>query len=144
MEKMAEKAFNYFKEGYSCSESVVRAAYDEKLTNNDISVENLTRIASAFSGGMGESGCLCGAVAGVQIVLGSMLGRYDAKVSPVATKALSKKIVTLFREKRNATCCKALSAGYDFHSPERRENCSLIVNDAVEVFKKVISEAKNM
>ena len=45
MSDFSKKAEDKFMEGYSCSESVVRAAYDEGLIDNSVSVELLTRIA---------------------------------------------------------------------------------------------------
>ena len=42
--------------------------------------EELLSAATSFSGGMG-SGCLCGAIAGSQIVLGYVLGRSNARAA---------------------------------------------------------------
>lgn len=124
-----------FEQGYSCSESIVRAAYESNLINSDVDIKLLNKLASAFSGGMGESGCLCGAVAGAQIVLGSILGREDKDIFPKDIKAASRKLVESFKEKRKVTCCKALSAGYEFHSQERRQNCVGIVKDVAEILE---------
>ncbi len=55
---MKEKAVNYYKQGYSCSESIIHAAMDKGFCS-----QTLLAVATAFSGGM-SSGCLCGAVAG--------------------------------------------------------------------------------
>ena len=60
---MKEKAIENYKNGYSCSESVVKAAIDSRLCD-----ESLLACATPFSAGM-SSGCLCGAVAGAQLVL---------------------------------------------------------------------------
>ena len=70
-----ERATEYFKNGYSCSESVVKAAIDKGLVH-----ESALPLATAFSGGIG-SGCLCGAVAGMQIIIGAMYGRDDKAVT---------------------------------------------------------------
>lgn len=59
-----KKATEYFMQGYSCSESIVKAAIEKGLVN-----ENILPLASPFSGGL-SSGCLCGAVAGMQLVFG--------------------------------------------------------------------------
>ena len=61
---LKDKAAQYYKQGYSCSESVVMAAIDEGLCD-----KSLLACATPFSGGM-SSGCLCGAVAGAQLVIG--------------------------------------------------------------------------
>ena len=53
--------------------------------------EELLSAATSFSGGMG-SGCLCGAIAGSQIVLGYVLGRSNAR-------AAAKKFIEEFKKK---------------------------------------------
>lgn len=128
-----------YTEGYSCSEAMVKAASELKLINKTVDPEFLIQIASSFSGGM-SSGCLCGAAAGAQIVIGSMFGRKDKNVSPKEIKEISKDFVDRFKEKRKVTCCKALTAGFDFSSPERRQNCIGIVEDASEILEELINE----
>ena len=63
------RAAEYFQNGYSCSESMIKWAIDEGLVSAD-----LLPVATSFSGGMGV-GCLCGAVAGAQMIIGSLYGR---------------------------------------------------------------------
>ena len=63
------KAVEYFNQGYSCSESIVMEAIEKGLVPKE-----LLPVATSFSGGMG-SGCLCGAIAGSQIVLGYLFGK---------------------------------------------------------------------
>lgn len=69
------KAAEYFNNGYSCSESIIMEAIKKGLVP-----EELLSVATSFSGGMG-SGCLCGAIAGSQMVLGYVLGRSNARVA---------------------------------------------------------------
>ena len=140
MSNLNKKAAELFQEGFSCSEAIVHAAYECKIIDQNLNPEYLNQIVSAFSGGMGESGCLCGAVAGAQMVLGSVFGRKDTKTPPKNMKAISKSFVDKFKEKRKATCCRVLTAGYDFHSPERRQNCATIVADVAELLENHIKE----
>lgn len=129
---MKERAVNYYKQGYSCSESVVLAAIDKNLCD-----KNLLPIATSFSGGM-SSGCLCGAVAGAQMVLGANFGKENSKNNEESARAKAKEFIDEFKTKRKATCCKILSAGYDFHSPERKQNCTCIVEECAEILEKLI------
>lgn len=137
---LIQKAAELFNQGYSCSESIVRAAIELNIVDNKFDIENLTRIASAFSGGMGESGCLCGAIAGAQIVLGCTFGRSNTDTSPKNIKALSGQFVQKFKDKRSVTCCRALTKGFDFHSAERRNHCLSIVSDVAEILENHIKE----
>ncbi len=124
---MKEKAVNYYKQGYSCSESVVQAAIDEGLCD-----KNLLSAATAFSGGM-SSGCLCGAVAGAQMVLGANFGKNNFKGNEETARAKAKEFIDEFKKKRKATCCKALTAGLDFGSVERKQNCASLVEECTEI-----------
>ena len=68
---MKQIALDYFKNWYSCSESIVKAAADKGYCSED-----LVKIATPFSGGM-SVGCLCGAIAGAQIVIGAIFNKED-------------------------------------------------------------------
>lgn len=129
---MKEKAVNYYKQGYSCSESVVQAAIDEGLCD-----KNLLAVATAFSGGM-SSGCLCGAVAGAQMVLGANFGKGNLKNNDETARAKAKEFIEEFKKKRKATCCKVLTAGFEFSSPERKQNCSQLVEECAEILGNTI------
>ena len=75
------KAAEYFNQGYSCCESIVKEAIEKGLVP-----EELLPVATSFSGGMG-SGCLCGAIAGSQIVLGWLYGRENKNGNEVCARA---------------------------------------------------------
>jgi len=129
---MKEKAINYFKQGYSCSESVVHAAIDAGLCD-----KSLLAVATIFSGGM-SSGCLCGAVAGAQIVLGANFGKQNSKNNEEIARAKAKEFVEEFKKKRKATCCKVLTAGLEFTSPERKQNCASLVAECSEILENLV------
>lgn len=134
MSDIKAKSAELFLQGYSCSEAIVRAAYECSMIDPKTDINLLNKIASPFSGGM-SSGCLCGAVVGAQMILGVLLGREDLNESPQIVKNSAKELIENFKSKRKVTCCKALSAGYDFHSPERRQNCVNIVKDVAEILE---------
>lgn len=134
MSNLSEKAVKLYNQGYSCSQALVKSAYDSKLISHNMDVDLLCNIALPFSAGMG-SGCLCGAVAGAQMVLGIVA---DENPSSKNAKVLAKEYIDQFKVKRKVTCCKALTAKYEFGSPERRENCMSIVQDAAEILSEVL------
>lgn len=131
---MKNKAVNYYKQGYSCSESVIHAAIDEGLCD-----KSLLCIATAFSGGM-SSGCLCGAVAGAQIVLGANFGKQNSKNNEESARAKAKEFIEEFKKNRKATCCRVLTAGLEFGSPERKQNCTTLVEECSEILEKMVKE----
>jgi hypothetical protein len=72
-------------------------------------------MAEAFGGGIGKSGCLCGAVAGGVMALG--LSGHPER---------SGKLVAAFRDEFLTTCCRGLSKDYRWLSDEHLANCRRI------------------
>ena len=129
-----ELAPRYFlEEGYSCSESIARAAVELGLGD-----ESIISIATSFSGGMG-SGCLCGAVAGAQMVLGLLHGKNKDNIARVLAKEFYKKFVEIHK----VTCCKILTKDFkDFHSKERKEHCANMVFECSKMLDEILKETK--
>lgn len=131
---MKTKAVDYYKQGFSCSESIIQAAIDEGLCD-----KSLLSVATAFSGGM-SSGCLCGAVAGVQIVLGANYGKQNSKNNEESSRAMAKEFIEEFKKSRKATCCRVLTAGLEFGSPERKQNCTHLVEECAVILEKLLEK----
>lgn len=131
---MKEKAVEYYKQGYSCSESVIGAAIDAGLCD-----KSLLAVATAFSGGM-SSGCLCGAVAGAQMVLGANYGKQNLKNNEEKARAKAKEFIEEFKSRRKATCCRVLTAGLDFGSPERKQNCTNLVAECAQILEEMVNQ----
>jgi len=129
-----ELAPKYFlEEGYSCSESIARAAVDLGLCD-----ESIISIATSFSGGMG-SGCLCGAVAGAQMIIGLLHGKNKDNTARILAKEFYKR----FTETHKVTCCKILTKDFeDFHSKERKEHCANMVFECSVILDEILKEAK--
>lgn len=131
---MKNRAVEYFKNGYSCSESIIKAAADEGLCDN-----SLISAATSFSGGM-SSGCLCGAVAASQIIAGFHFGRNNSFGNEVSAREKAAFIVEEFKNRNKLTCCRVLSAGLT--GVERKERCSKYVADCCEILEQVLNKAK--
>ena len=132
--KFVDIAPIYFKEkGYSCSESIAKAAVDLGLVD-----ENFINTATAFSGGMG-SGCLCGAVAGSQMVIGLLFGKFKDNSARIKAKEFYKR----FTDTHKVTCCKVLTKNFeDFHGADRKSHCINMVYDCSKILDEIIEEAK--
>lgn len=126
------KAVEYFKNGYSCSESIIKAAAEEGLCPME-----LLPIATSFSGGM-SSGCVCGAIAAAQMIAGYNFGRENSKGNEVLARAKAKEIVEEFKKRNKVTCCRVLSGGLE--GVARKERCSKYVADACEILEEVMNE----
>lgn len=127
------KAVEYFMtQGFSCCESIVKWGIDEGLCPPEV-----LSAATAFSGGMG-SGCLCGAVAGAQIIIGSQFGRDNKYGNEYLGRVKAKELIQKFTEKHKATCCRVLTRGMDMASPERKAHCANMVEECENLVKEVL------
>jgi C_GCAxxG_C_C family probable redox protein len=127
---MKTKASNYYKQGFSCSESIVKAAIDANLCNKE-----LLTVSTVFSSGM-SSGCLCGAVAGAQLVLGCCYGLNNKYNNPEIAREKAREFINKFKAKRKTTCCRALTAGLE--GTARRDNCNLLVEECAEILEDMV------
>lgn len=127
---MKEKAIYYFNNGYSCSESIVRAAVEEGLCPKD-----LLPCATTFSGGM-SSGCICGAISGAQIVLGYNFGRENVKGNEVIAREKAAEFVEEFKKRNKVTCCRILSK--DVEPQNKKAHCSKFVGDGAEILESLL------
>ena len=130
-------ATDYFNNGYSCSESMIKWAIDENLVS-----EELLSVATSFSGGMGV-GCLCGAVAGAQMILGAQFGRNNKYGNETIARAKAKEFMQKFMETHKATCCRVLTKGLEMASPERKAHCTNMVNDCQNLVKDLLKIEKS-
>ena len=125
----AEKAKEYFKNGYNCCQAVVLAFCDAV----DVDEKTALLIASSFGGGVGRLRQICGAVSGMAIILGLKQGYIDPKASDekMSHYADIRKLAEEF-EKINGSyiCEKLLDSG--------KKPCAELVYDAAELLDKMI------
>lgn len=63
-----QKAYECFKQGYNCAQAVIMAFADDLPIDEEL----LLKISSAFGGGFARTRNLCGAVAGIGMVMGAL------------------------------------------------------------------------
>ena len=126
------KAVQYFMNGYSCSESIIKEAVDSGLCDN-----SLLPAATSFSGGIG-SGCLCGAVSASLMIIGYVFGKENHFKNDVIARQLAKEFIEKFKVSHKCTCCKILSKGFEMHSPERKKHCCNFVEFCSNTLNEMI------
>ena len=128
---MKDKAVEYFiNKGYSCAESIIMVSAEAGLCD-----KSLLPCATAFSGGMG-SGCLCGAVAAAQMVIGHNFGKENSYNNELLARSKAKELVEKFKERNKVTCCKALTAGLE--GAARKQHCCKMVADSAEILEEIV------
>lgn len=130
-------AGEYFNNGYSCSESMIKWAIDEGLVSEDI-----LPLATPFSGGMG-AGCICGAIVGAQMIIGSQYGRDNKFENENIARAKAKELIHRFMEKHKATCCRVLTRGMEFSGPNRKAHCTNMVDDCQKIVNDLLNSEKS-
>lgn len=125
-----EKALEYFKNGYSCSECIVQACIDSGICD-----KSLLPCATTFSAGM-SSGCVCGSVSGAQLVLGYVFGRNNKYGNKISAREKAHTFVEEFIKRNKITCCRVLCSGLE--GSVKKEHCSKLVADSCEILEDLL------
>lgn len=141
-----EKALNFRKSGFNCSQSVFAAFCPE----NGIPENNGLKIACAFGAGMGRQQLTCGAATGALMVLGLKygMGLNDPPEKKNLTYSKTTEFTREFREKHGSINCRELLDGLDMNDPEDYRKiiekglfvsrCNKYVEDAVKILEKMM------
>ena len=139
-EHFSKKAVNYFDQGYNCAQSVLLTMQEYYGIPEN---KSIPKIATAFGGGIGRLGSLCGALTGAIIAIGLKYGTNE----PILEKKekaykLTQKFYEQFVNTSGSQFCKEL-IGFDLTDPEelerarkskvREEKCLNFVEKAVEI-----------
>jgi C_GCAxxG_C_C family probable redox protein len=148
---LEEEAVKYFMDGYNCAESVLLAFLNSWSKYFRMGVTSAA--ASAFGGGMGRMGHVCGALSGGLIVIGLAVGRTEGKDDEGRKEAYSeaKRLFQSFQERWGALSCRELT-GCDLSTREgfskyrdlkiHETKCSEIVKDTVKTLTAILRERK--
>ena len=102
----AERAKEYFKNGYNCSQAVVLAFAD--LMGLDETT--LLKIAQPFGGGLGRLRLTCGAISGMALVVGAL--KADPSLGGKKnTYAIVQTLCEKFKQECGSLLCGELLAG---------------------------------
>ncbi|NEU05963.1 C-GCAxxG-C-C family (seleno)protein [Clostridium senegalense] len=119
-----KKVLDFHKEGYNCSESIIKAINEEN--NLDIPVS----IATPFGGGM-SVGTTCGAITGAMMVLGATKGRENAK-NPNEARKYGKLLMNKIKEEYGTFDCIELK--------RKGVSCDEIIEYAYDALKEIMDE----
>ncbi|WP_296829778.1 C-GCAxxG-C-C family protein [uncultured Megasphaera sp.] len=108
MEDVKKLAAAYHEAGNNCAETVVKVCNDCLELN--LPQETL-RMVSVLGGGVAGSGCLCGALNGACLVLGSLVGRTepDEKTKAEINQPV-REFEKIWLDRFKATCCRVLKS----------------------------------
>ena len=140
---LCEKAATRFLEGYNCAQSVLLTMFEHWNGENEL----IPKIATAFGGGIGRCGSLCGALTGGVMALGTKYGTNEPSLEKrLQAYELAQKFYKQFERHHGSVLCREL-IGYDLSNPEElekarkakvfEEKCVNFVKKTVETLVKL-------
>lgn len=136
--EVRSRAGNKFKNGLNCSEAIVHTF--NELLNNPLNSEAL-KMATGFGGGLGQAGCMCGALTGSVMVLGLFKGRFDSVMDREPAYNLAHEFHDRFEKAYGATCCRVLNL-HPYDSPEHLRGCLKLTGGTAKLLMEFIQEKK--
>ena len=146
-----EQAISYFKEGYNCTQAVV-LCFKDILT---IDANELLKIASPFGGGLSRMRETCGAVSGMVLVLGNLIGYSTPELGEKKHELYknTQEILKIFEEKYGSLTCRVLlnlNNKHDDPKPSVRDHsffekrpCPELIGGAAEILEDFLKR-KNL
>jgi len=114
---LCEKAAARFLEGYNCAQSVLLTMFEYWNGENEL----IPKIATAFGGGIGRCGSVCGALTGGVMALGIKYGTNEPSLEKrLKAYELAQKLFKRFEKQHGSVQCRDL-IGYDLSVPEELE-----------------------
>ena len=149
--KKSEKAVEYFRNKFNCSQSVFTVfGTDYGYSENDS-----LKVSCAFGGGMGRQQLTCGAVTGALMAIGLKYGKgiNDTEEMKQLTYTKTREFFEEFTKIHGSTICLELLDGLDMADPEDHKkimerklfdiNCEKYVASAVRITERIINDSSS-
>ena len=147
----AERAKEYFLQGYACSQAVALAFAD--LMNMD--EETISKITLPFGGGLGRLRLTCGAVSGMALVIGALFSKGEnTPENKKEVYALTQELCKKFQAETGSLICGELlskmkvpvevggTAEPRTQEYYKKRSCADMVALAVEILEEYINQAE--
>lgn len=131
------RATEHMTNGLVCAESVLLATCEEFGIEMDDKI--IPKIAYAFAGGIGNTGSVCGAVAGAVMAIGLIKDRGETMEEMMSVIGLAAEFRRRFEAEMNTISCRELT-GLDLTKPAEIE-ALMKSNVAQEVCFPAVAEA---
>ena len=147
----AERAKEYFLQGYACSQAVALAFAD--LMNMD--EETISKITLPFGGGLGRLRLTCGAVSGMALVIGALCSKSEnTPENKKEVYAITQELCKKFQAETGSLICGELlsqmkvpvevggTAEPRTQEYYKKRSCADMVALAVEILEEYIDKAE--
>lgn len=145
----AEKAKEYFYQGYACSQAVVLAFTDVVKTDE----ETLKKMSLPFGGGIGRMRLTCGAFSGMLMIISLIFSNYeDVEENKIKTYEIVQELAKRFEQANQTLSCEGLleiarievdKGGNPEHRTDeyyKKRPCGNIVYSAANILEQYLIE----
>jgi C_GCAxxG_C_C family probable redox protein len=142
LEKIKLTAEEYYRSGdFYCSEAIVKTIKDAfSLAVSD----EVISMASGFPVGIGNAGCVCGAVTGGVLSLGLVFGRTIPKDKKVdKAMKLSCELYDIFKKRHKSFCCRTLNKYMIMGSSRQMKQCIAFTGEMAQETARIIIREQN-
>jgi len=140
---LCEKAAKHFLQGYNCAQSVLLTMFEHWKGKSEL----ILRIATAFGGGIGRCGSICGALTGGVMALGIKYGTNEpSQEKRLKAYELAHRLYKRFGMQHGNVLCREL-IGYDLTNPQEvkeartarvfEKRCVNFVRSVVEILAEL-------
>jgi C_GCAxxG_C_C family probable redox protein len=141
IELFRQRAENlYEKQRLCCSESLLLVL--NHGFNGGLSSEQAKQLGSGFCGGMGEAGCICGALSGAIMGIGLLAGPHaKGGLSKKGFRQLAKAMHDRFHEKFSSTCCRVLIEPFGKDKKGQLQFCGDLTGSTAAIATELLLDA---
>lgn len=130
------KSGQYFKDGYNCAESIFLTFREYLAPEID---PQMVKLLTGFGNGVGQAGCMCGALTGSILALNMVQGRQSNEESRNQAYGSANEFHERFVEKFGASCCRVLNP-HPFESREHLTTCLKITGNTGKLLMEYLME----
>jgi C_GCAxxG_C_C family probable redox protein len=111
-------ARRFYGDGPMCCSEAVLAVINREF-NGGLSQDLVMALAKGFCGGIGDAGCICGALSGAVMAQSLILGKAPRSASDDQVRKASKELHDRFLARYGSVCCRELSKDRDPNSDSK-------------------------
>jgi C_GCAxxG_C_C family probable redox protein len=105
---------------------------------------DLLKIGGCFSGGIGYSGCLCGALTGALFLVGLIFGEEGPRAKKKKALEMSRQMHDAFRERFKSTCCRVVRQGLSFDDKALKVHCRQVTADTAVILMGLLDATRSV
>ncbi|MBU0544075.1 MAG: C-GCAxxG-C-C family protein [Proteobacteria bacterium] len=99
-------------------------------------------MAAPFCMGLGESGCLCGALSGAVMATGLFLGKDSPYRNRSDMRDSARQLHDAFKTSNGATCCRVLTKKVKHDKKDHLRQCANLTAEAAEMAARLILQKR--